>query len=188
MALITGRFHSFFSRATRATFPSFATSAALVTLFALAAAPAARAQDSGIPVGSKAPSAVLETLDGKPADLSAWIGKEPVFLEFWATWCPNCRQLEPQLLALQKQYAGRVRFAGIAVSVNQSPELVKRYVAQHGLQGEQLYDRKGFLSDAYEVPATSYVVVINAKGVVVYTGVGGKQDLAAAIAKAFARE
>jgi len=144
------------------------------------------AQDSGIPIGSKAPAdARAETLDGKPADLSAWIGKEPVFIEFWATWCPNCRQLEPQLLALQKQYAGKVRFAGVAVSVNQSPELVKRYVSQHGLQGEQLYDRKGFFTDAYEVPATSYVVVINAKGVVVYTGLGAKQDLAAAIAKAF---
>ena len=143
------------------------------------------AQDSGIPVGNKAPSAILETLDGKAADLGAWVGKEPVFLEFWATWCSNCRQLEPQLVKLQKQYAGKVRFVGVAVSVNQSPELVKRYVALHSLQGEQLYDRKGFAGDAYEVPATSYVVVINAKGVVVYTGVGGKQDLAAAIAKAF---
>ncbi len=146
----------------------------------------AHAQDSGIPVGSKAPAgAVAETLDGKPADLSAWIGKEPVFIEFWATWCPNCRQLEPQLLKLQSQYAGKVRFVGVAVSVNQSPALVKRYVEQHGLQGEQLYDRKGFLTDAYEVPATSYVVVINARGIVVYTGLGGKQDLAAALAKAF---
>ncbi len=158
---------------------------ALATVFALAAAPAARAQDSGIPVGSKAPTAVLETLDGKPADLGTWVGKEPVFMEFWATWCSNCRQLEPQLVKLQKQYAGKVRFIGVAVSVNQSPELVKRYIATHSFQGEQLYDRKGFAGDAYEVPATSYVVVINAKGVVVYTGVGGKQDLAAAIAKAF---
>lgn len=149
-------------------------------------APAAGAQDSGIPVGTVAPtSATAETLDGKPADLSAWIGKEPVFIEFWATWCPNCRQLEPQLLTLQKRYAGKVRFVGVAVSVNQSPALVKRYIEQHGLQGEQLYDRKGFLTDAFEVPATSYVVVINAKGVVVYTGLGGKQDLAAAIARAF---
>jgi len=163
----------------------FVSLATLVTVFTLARAPAARAQDLGIPVGSKAPSAMLETLDGKPADLGAWVGKEPVFLEFWATWCANCRQLEPQLVKLQKQYAGKVRFVGVAVSVNQSPELVKRYIAAHSLQGEQLYDRKGFAGDAYEVPATSYVVVINAKGVVVYTGVGGQQDLAAAIAKAF---
>ena len=143
------------------------------------------AQDSGIPVGSKAPALVAETLDGKPADLSAVIGKEPVFIEFWATWCPVCKRLEPQIVKLQKQYAGKVRFAMVAVSANQSPELVKRYVAAHGLQGEQLYDRKGFATDAYEVPTTSYIVVINAKGIVVYTGSGDKQNLAAALAKAF---
>jgi thiol-disulfide isomerase/thioredoxin len=145
----------------------------------------ARAQDSGIPVGSKAPALVAETLDGKPADLSAVIGKEPVFIEFWATWCPVCKRLEPQIVKLQKQYAGKVRFAMVAVSANQSPELVKRYVAAHSLQGEQLYDRKGFATDAYEVPTTSYIVVINAKGIVVYTGSGDKQNLAAALAKAF---
>lgn len=143
------------------------------------------AQDSGIPVGAKAPNAAAQTLDGATGDLKAWLGKEPVFIEFWATWCPNCRHLEPQLLKLQKQYAGKVRFVGVAVSVNESPELVKRYVSQHGLQGEQLYDKKGDLTDAYDVPATSYVVVINRKGDVVYTGLGANQDLAAAIAKAF---
>jgi thiol-disulfide isomerase/thioredoxin len=145
----------------------------------------AAAQDSGIPVGSKAPVAVAETLDGKPANLDQWIGKEPVFIEFWATWCAQCKQLEPQVIALQKQYAGKVRFVHVAISANQSSELVKRYVASHSLHGEHLYDRKGFATDAYEVPTTSYVVVVNAKGTVVYTGTGGKQNLAAAIAKAF---
>lgn len=143
------------------------------------------AQDAGIPVGSKAPAAVLETLDGAAANLDAWIGKEPIFIEFWATWCPICKTLEPQLLKLQQQYAGKVRFIGVSVSVNQSPALVKRYISAHGLQGEQLYDRKGFATDAYDVPTTSYVVVINAKGTVVYTGSGAKQNLATALAKAF---
>jgi thiol-disulfide isomerase/thioredoxin len=160
-------------------------STGFVLALGLVAASRAGAQDSGIPVGSKAPPAVVETLDGAPADLGTWIGKEPVFIEFWATWCPNCKQLEPQLLALQKKYAGKVRFVGVAVSVNQKPEIIKRYVAAHSLHGEQLYDRKGLATDAYDVPATSYVVVINAKGTVVYTGLGGRQDLAAAIAKAF---
>ena len=146
---------------------------------------AASAQDSGIPVGSKAPNAAAQTLDGSTGDLGAWLGKEPVFIEFWATWCPNCRALEPQLLALQKRYAGKVRFVGVAVSVNESLALVKRYVAQHGLLGEHLYDKKGLLTDAYDVPATSYVVVVNARGEVAYTGLGASQDLAAAIARAF---
>lgn len=149
----------------------------------LIAAPVA-AQESGIAVGSKAPAAKLETLDGKPADIGAFLGKGPVLIEFWATWCENCRDLEPAMLAVQKKYAGKVEFIGVAVSVNQSPELVRRYVAKHGLAGTQLYDRKGASIDAYEVPATSFVVVINKAGKVVYSGLGGKQDLDAAIKKA----
>lgn len=143
------------------------------------------AQESGIPVGSAAPKAKLETLDGKPADLGDFIGKGPVLIEFWATWCENCKALEPTLLDVQRKYAGRVQFVGVAVSANQSPELVRRYVDRHHLAGVQLYDRKGASIDAYDVPATSFVVVINKSGKVVYAGLGGKQDLEQAIKKAF---
>ena len=142
------------------------------------------AQESGIPVGRKAPGGMLEGLDGKPADLGALVAKGPTVIEFWATWCENCKDLEPTLIAAQKKYGGKVQFVGVSVSVNQSPELVKRYVAKHGLAGVQLYDRKGVAVDAYDVPATSFVVVINKARKIIYTGLGGKQDLDAAIKKA----
>lgn len=142
------------------------------------------AQESGIPVGSKAPGGVLEALDGTSTDLGAILAKGPTVIEFWATWCENCKALEPALLAAQRKYAGKVQFVGVSVSVNQSPELVRRYVAKHGLAGTQLYDRKGVVIDGYDVPATSFVVVVNKAGKVVYTGLGGKQDLDAAIKKA----
>jgi thiol-disulfide isomerase/thioredoxin len=141
------------------------------------------AQESGIAVGTAAPGAKLEMLDGKPGDLAAYIGKSPIVMEFWATWCPNCKELEPAMLAAQKKYAGKVQFVGVAVSVNESPELVRLYVEKHGLAGAQFYDRKGTALDAYDVPATSFVVVINKAGKVVYTGLGGAQDLDAAIKK-----
>ena len=153
-------------------------------ILALGASNPLSAQESGIPVGNVAPGAKLETLDGKPAELKEYIGKMPVVMEFWATWCPNCKELEPAMLAVQKKYAGKVQFVGVAVSVNESPELVRRYVDKHGLAGVQFYDRKGTAIDAYDVPATSFVVVIDKVGKVVYTGLGGTQDLDAAIHRA----
>jgi thiol-disulfide isomerase/thioredoxin len=153
-------------------------------ILACAIAAPMRAQESGIPVGNMAPGAKLETLDGKVEELAQYIGKKPIVMEFWATWCPNCKELEPAMLAAQKKYAGSVQFVGVAVSVNESPELVRRYVEKHGLAGAQFYDRKGTAIDAYDVPATSFVVVINKAGKVVYTGLGGAQDLEAAIRKA----
>ncbi len=158
------------------------------TLFVAAAlflvARSAHAQDLGIPVGSKAPTAAVETLDGKPANLAAYIGKTPLLLEFWATWCSNCKELEPTMAAAAKKYAGRVKLVGVAVGVNQSPTRVKLYAAKHGLPLEVVYDRTGAASEAYDVPATSYVVVINRAGTVVYTGLGGTQNLDAALRKA----
>ena len=144
----------------------------------------ARAQDIGLEIGSVAPPAKVHTLDGKEADLAQYIGKTAIVMEFWAIWCPNCKELEPALVAASKKYGDQVKFIGMAVSVNETPEKVKAFVEKHGLPGEQFFDTKGNASGAYDAPATSYVVVINKAGKVVYTGLGGKQNLEAAIKKA----
>jgi thiol-disulfide isomerase/thioredoxin len=159
-------------------------SLAFVVAAMLGISPNARAQEIGIEKGSIAPAAKMQTLDGKDADLAQYIGKTPMLIEFWATWCPNCKELEPTLVALSKKYGTQVKFIGVAVSVNETPERVKAFVEKHGLPGDQFFDNKGNASGAYDAPATSYVVVINKAGKVVYTGLGGKQDLEAAIKKA----
>lgn len=155
---------------------------ALILLSALGSPLAA--QDIGLEWGTTAPTAKVETLDGKPADLATYVGKTPVLLEFWATWCANCHELEPTMKAMHTKYGTRMSFVGVAVSVNQSVERVKAYVAKHQLPWAQVFDRRGEASGAYDAPATSYVVVLNRAGTVVYTGLGGKQDLEAAIKKA----
>ena len=123
-------------------------------------------------------------MDGKTANLSQWVGKGPVVLEFWATWCPNCKELEPAMVSAAQRHGDRVKFVMVAVSVNQSAERVRRYLAQSPKPMTFVYDHDGNASDVYEAPATSYVVVLDAAGKVVYTGLGGKQDLEGAIAKA----
>lgn len=158
---------------------------ALAIAVAIAVLPhVATSQESGIAVGARAPGAKVQTLDGKAADLGAYVGKTPMLIEFWAFWCPNCKELEPSLLSLQKKYRSRVKFVGVAVSVNQSRERVKAYAAKHGYAHETFWDANGNATEAYDVPATSYVVIVNARGTVVYTGLGGKQDLEAALRKA----
>jgi thiol-disulfide isomerase/thioredoxin len=147
--------------------------------------PVLQAQETGLPVGSKAPtSTIVETLDGKSFDIGQYIGKTPVLIEFWATWCPNCKALEPTMLEVAKKYGSKVKFIGVAVSVNQSPERVKLYAEKHELPLEVYFDRKGTATDAYDAAATSYVVIMDKTGTVVYTGLGGSQNLEAAIKKA----
>ena len=87
------------------------------------------------------------------------------------------------MAAMHAKYGSKIEFVGGAVSVNESPALVKRYVENHKLPWTQVYDAKGNATDVYDVPATSYVVLVDKTGKVVYTGVGGKQDIEAALKK-----
>jgi len=157
--------------------------APLAALVFLLAPRSARAQ-LGIALGDAAPDVAVETLDGRAARLGPAIAGKPAVIEFWATWCGNCRELEPRMQAAQRAYAGRVAFVGVAVSMNQSPERVRRYVAEHLTGFTHFYDRRGDAVGDYDVPATSYVVITDRTGKVVYTGLGGTQDIDAAIRKA----
>ena len=80
--------------------------AAVAALLTVGIAPTVRAQDLGIEIGSTAPAAKVYSLDGKEADLAQYVGKTPVLMEFWATWCPNCKELEPTMDLVAKKYAG----------------------------------------------------------------------------------
>jgi len=157
--------------------------ASVAALIALVTPNVARAQESGLDLGTAAPSAIVQTLDGKSVDL-AKIATGPAVIEFWATWCENCEHLLPTMQKAAAKYGKQVKFVSVAVSVNQSVNRVKLYVAKHGVPGAQYYDTKGDATGKWDVPATSHVVVLNKAGKVVYTGVGGDQNIEAAIRKA----
>jgi hypothetical protein len=84
----------------------------------------------------------------------------------------------------QAKYGKQVTFVAVAVSVNQSPRRVQLHAAKYKVPGLQLFDTKGEARGKWDVPATSHVVVLNKAGKVVYTGVGGDQDIEAAIRNA----
>ena len=144
-----------------------------------------RAQDDdvGIAVGATPAAATIETLDGVPVDLAQYVGKKPVLLEFWATWCPICQALLPRMTAAHKKYGDRVSFLVIGVAVNESKGSIQRHLAQHPMPFQFLWDTNGNATRAFDAPATSYVVVLDAHGKVVYTGTGSDQDLDKAIEK-----
>jgi thiol-disulfide isomerase/thioredoxin len=151
--------------------------------FAVLSGTALRAQDTGIKVGSDAPAAAVEMLDGRKVDLATMYGEKPVVLEFWATWCPLCRKLEPSLQAARDKHGAMINFVSVGVPSNQSPEKQKEYAEKQKLSGAFVFDRDGAAMRAFSVPHTSYIVVIDKHKKVVYTGVGAEQDIEAALAK-----
>lgn len=155
------------------------------TIIALLAPGALQAQDViGIPIGETPPAVTLENLNGDSVSLAQWIGKKPVVVEFWATWCPICEALLPKLEAAQKRYGDRAAFLVVAVAVNQSKNSVRRHLQKHPMPFTFLWDGKGAAVRAFQAPSTSYIAVLDAKGKVVYTGVGEDQDIDAALRRA----
>jgi len=138
----------------------------------------------GIPVGQTPPAVTIQDLDGNAVDLARWVGKRPVLVEFWATWCPICAELLPKIETAHKKYGDRVDFLVVAVAVNENPNTVRRHLTRHPMPFTFLWDVNGNATRAFQAPATSYVAVLDATGMVVYTGVGADQDIEAALERA----
>jgi thiol-disulfide isomerase/thioredoxin len=145
---------------------------------------ASPAQDLGLPVGAPAPKVSVKDLDGVEVDLGQWIGHKPVVIQFWATWCSNCEALIPKLKEASARVGDRAEFVGINVTVNQTPDKVRRYLAEHQPPFRVLYDTEGVSVRAYAAPATSYVVVVDRAGKIVYTGVGPDQEFGPSLYRA----
>jgi thiol-disulfide isomerase/thioredoxin len=146
------------------------------------------AQDVGLELGSVPDAVQLADLDGNAVPLARYVGRKPVLVQFWATWCPVCSELDPKFTAAKRQHGDALEVLVIAVGVNQTPRSIRRHIDRHPPAGTLLYDARGAATRAFRAPTTGYVVALDAAGRVVYTGVGGDQDIARAARLAVGRQ
>lgn len=145
-------------------------------------------QEVALPVGTQAPAAALEDLDGNPVELLDLLedGK-PTLIEFWASWCEICEALQPQLDEVQARFGTRVNVVAIAVAVSQSQRRVRRHVETHDPGYPYLWDGKGEAVRGYNIPGTGIVVILDGSGVVAYAGAGRDQRLVEEVEKLLTR-
>jgi thiol-disulfide isomerase/thioredoxin len=101
-------------------------------------------------VGGTSPDFSSWDLNGKQVSLSA-LGRRPVLLTFWATWCTVCRDELPALQRLQDQYrAGG--FTVLAVNYRESSnDRMRQYLSGLGVNLQTVIDPEGAIAAAYGV-------------------------------------
>ena len=132
-------------------------------------------------VGSPATAITVTDLDGAAVRLDAKASGKPLLIEFWATWCEVCEALLPSVRRAATRFGSQVDFVGVNVTVNESRNRVRRWAERERPPYRTLYDESGLAVRTFQAPVTSYVVIIDAKGIIRYTGVGEEQDLIKAL-------
>jgi peroxiredoxin len=126
-----------------------------------------------LPQPKPAADFALQDLEGRTRHLHELHGKV-IFLNFWATWCPPCRQEMPAIDRLYQSLRQRP-FVVWAVDMQESREQVASYIEQDGLHFAVLLDVDGHVSSLYGVRGLPTTYLIDCSGSLVGQALGPRQ-------------
>jgi len=115
----------------------------------------------------------LLDLYGKKVILSDFIGKI-VFLNFWATWCPTCREEMPSMQRLYTRFKDK-DFAMVAVSMNESASVVKKFFKDYNLTFTSLLDAEGEIGARFGVRAIPMTFILDRDGGIIGKAFGPRK-------------
>lgn len=114
--------------------------------------------------GGPAPAFTGQTFEGEQISLEELYNEKPVILDFWATWCPNCRRDMPILSDLQEKYIDDVTVLG--VNLRESSGEVSSFHSERGLSFTSILD-SGSIARQYGVTYTNTHVLIGTDGEII---------------------
>ena len=136
----------------------------------------AAANDPGAPVirfvKDPEPAPVLNAKDllGNAVNKNNWGGKV-VLVNFWATWCPPCREEIPELIELKKEYKGQLQIVGISED-DDPPEKVLKFAQKQGMDYPIVMATPELIESYGGVPALPTSFLIDTQGRVVTKHMG----------------
>jgi thiol-disulfide isomerase/thioredoxin len=117
-----------------------------------------------------APPFLVSDLNGQLISTADWHGKV-VLLNFWATWCPPCREEIPELTELAARYKDQLEIIGVAMD-DSSPAEVRDFVTRFGINYPVIMASREIVTEYGGVPALPTSFVISPEGRVVQKHVG----------------
>jgi peroxiredoxin len=121
--------------------------------------------------GKAAPDFTVRDLVGKETRLSDLNGKV-LLVNFWATWCPSCREEVPSMAALNRLMDGKP-FRMLAISIDQGgKEAVEAFFKQANTSLPAYLDSNGAIGKMYGITGVPETFVIDRKGVIIKKVIG----------------
>jgi peroxiredoxin len=112
----------------------------------------------------------LPLADGAKFRLSGHRGR-PVFINFWATWCPPCREEMPAMERLWRHQKDN-GLVMVAVSLDADPAVVKPFIAEHGFTFPVALDPRLEVANVYGVRALPSSFLVDARGALAALALG----------------
>jgi thiol-disulfide isomerase/thioredoxin len=115
-------------------------------------------------IGNAAPALEVLELDGRAFDLSALQGKV-VVVNFWATWCPPCREEMPALDAFYRRYHGQgLEMIGLSTDRPHDRSDVTKVMQSYSYPAAMLEDAK--VNDFGPLDVLPVTFVVDRSGVI----------------------
>ncbi len=147
----------------------------LVILFAIVflAAACQTSPDEGVrvapEVGAIAPEFTLLNTSGQEVSLSDHRGKV-VMINFWATWCPPCRQEMPGIQSRYLQHQGSLEV--LAIDNDEPLNMVLDFREEMDLSFDPLLDPGARVQINYQIRAYPTTIFVNEHGIIQFVHIG----------------
>lgn len=114
--------------------------------------------------GIRAPKLdVIDVRSGQTIDVSQLKGKV-IFVNFWATWCPPCREEMPSIEALYRSLEKNGSFLMVTILYKDDPKTSLDYMGANGYTFPLFTDRDGASAKHYGVTGVPETYLIDKKG------------------------
>jgi len=116
---------------------------------------------------------VLSDLNGRKVRLSDFKGKV-VLLDFWTTWCPDCRIEMPVLEKLHQHFKDRA-FVLLAVNLRESQKSVHQFFGSHKLSFTALLDSNGQVGQSFGIRSIPTAFILDQDGAMIGKAIGSRK-------------
>ncbi len=122
-----------------------------------------------------APDVDLQDLrNGEMTCIEVLHAGKPLFLNFWASWCPPCVGEMPHIQKMYEKYGDRINIAAVSIDDNEGDAIA--YIKEAGLSLPTYYGDVQKIGKAYQIEAIPLSLIVSPSGEIIAEQLGGMSE------------